>query len=59
MFWAPSPKGARPADNYHAGMYLGNGWVIHSTGGRDGVVVEPFDGWLRDQFTWGRRILRG
>ena len=40
----------------HTGIYLGDNWVIHSSG--QGVYVEPLDGsWLGDSFTWGRRVI--
>jgi cell wall-associated NlpC family hydrolase len=40
----------------HAGIYLGNNWVINSSG--QGVYVLPLAGsWLGDSFAWGRRVL--
>jgi cell wall-associated NlpC family hydrolase len=40
----------------HTGIYLGDNWVIHSSG--QGVYVEPLEGsWLGDSFTWGRRVI--
>jgi cell wall-associated NlpC family hydrolase len=40
----------------HTGIYLGDNWVIHSSG--QGVYVLPLKGsWLGDQFAWGRRVL--
>jgi cell wall-associated NlpC family hydrolase len=42
----------------HAGVYLGNGWFIHSSGSRAGVAVDWMgDGYWRDRFVWGRRIV--
>jgi cell wall-associated NlpC family hydrolase len=47
---------ATEANVIHAGIYLGDNWVIHSSG--QGVYVLPLQGsWLGDQFTWGRRVL--
>ena len=41
----------------HTGIYLGDNWVIHSSG--QGVYVEPLEGsWLGDEFAWGRRVIR-
>jgi cell wall-associated NlpC family hydrolase len=41
----------------HTGIYLGEDWVIHSSG--QGVYVEPLQGsWLGDSFAWGRRVIR-
>jgi cell wall-associated NlpC family hydrolase len=40
----------------HAGLYLGDNWVINSGG--QGVYVLPLEGsWLGEQFAWGRRVL--
>ena len=47
---------ATEANIIHAGLYLGDNWVIHSSG--QGVYVLPLRGsWLGDQFAWGRRVL--
>jgi cell wall-associated NlpC family hydrolase len=41
----------------HEGIYLGDNWVIHSSG--QGVYVLPLSGsWLGTQFAWGRRVIR-
>jgi cell wall-associated NlpC family hydrolase len=40
----------------HEGIYLGNNWVIHSSG--QGVYVLPLTGsWLGSSFAWGRRVI--
>jgi cell wall-associated NlpC family hydrolase len=40
----------------HAGIYLGDNWVINSSG--QGVYVLPLKGsWLGDSFAWGRRVI--
>jgi len=42
----------------HAGIYLGNGWFIHSSGSKGGVSIDRMDqGWWRDAFVWGRRVV--
>jgi cell wall-associated NlpC family hydrolase len=47
---------ATEANVTHTGIYLGDNWVIHSSG--QGVYVLPLKGgWLGDQFAWGRRVL--
>ncbi len=47
---------ATEANVIHAGLYLGDNWVIHSSG--QGVYVLPLQGsWLGQQFAWGRRVL--
>jgi cell wall-associated NlpC family hydrolase len=40
----------------HTGIYVGNGWFIHSSG--YGVAIAQLDGWYRDEFAWARRPLR-
>jgi hypothetical protein len=51
-------KGAKskPAQVDHAGIYLGGGWFVHSSG--NGTTLHPFEGWYRDRFAWARRPLR-
>jgi len=51
-------KGSRskPAEVDHAGIYLGGGWLVHSSG--SGTTLHPFEGWYRDRFAWARRPLR-
>ena len=40
----------------HEGIYLGNNWVIHSSG--QGVYVLPLtESWLGSSFAWGRRVI--
>jgi cell wall-associated NlpC family hydrolase len=47
---------ATEADIIHAGIYLGDGWVIHSSS--QGVYVLPLQGsWLGSEFAWARRLL--
>jgi len=46
------------SDMDHAGVYLGNGWMIHSSGSRGGVTIDKIDeGWWKDAFGWGRRVV--
>jgi hypothetical protein len=52
---ANGPK-SKPAQVDHAGIYLGGGWFIHSSG--NGTTLQPFEGWYRDRFAWARRPLR-
>jgi cell wall-associated NlpC family hydrolase len=38
------------------GIYVGNGWFIHSSG--QGVALARLDdGWYKREFAWGRRPL--
>ncbi len=41
----------------HTGIYMGDNWVINSSG--QGVYVLPLKGsWLGESFAWGRRLVR-
>jgi cell wall-associated NlpC family hydrolase len=55
FFGDKGPK-SKPAQVGHMGIYLGNGWFIHSSG--YGVAVARLDGWYAREFAWGRRPLR-
>jgi cell wall-associated NlpC family hydrolase len=46
---------SKPAQVDHTAIYLGNGWLVQSSG--DGVTLAPFDGWYRSSFAWARRPL--
>jgi cell wall-associated NlpC family hydrolase len=47
---------ATASDIIHEGIYLGDNWVIHSSG--QGVYVLPLSGsWLGSSFAWGRRVI--
>jgi cell wall-associated NlpC family hydrolase len=52
---AQGPK-SKPAQVDHAGIYLGGGWFVHSSG--NGTTLHPFEGWYRNRFAWARRPLR-
>ena len=59
VFFSEDGRDARPSSIYHAGLYLGKGWMIHSSGGRAGISIGelgPGSYW-NEQFTWGRRII--
>lgn len=54
MFFA-SNGGGSASDVDHAGIYLGNDWMIHSVGG--GPQLEWVgEGYYRDNFVWGRNL---
>jgi cell wall-associated NlpC family hydrolase len=47
---------ATEQDITHTGIYLGDNWVIHSSG--QGVNVDQLrGGWLGSSFAWGRRVI--
>jgi cell wall-associated NlpC family hydrolase len=54
FFGAKGPK-SKPTQVDHMGLYLGNGWFIHSS--RFGVALETLTGWYAKRFAWGRRPL--
>ena len=54
FFGAHGPK-SKPAQVDHTGIYLGNGWFIHSSG--YGVAVAQLSGWYAARFAWARRPL--
>jgi cell wall-associated NlpC family hydrolase len=54
FFGSAGPK-SKPAQINHMGIYLGNGWFVHSSG--YGVAVAQLAGWYVQRFAWGRRPL--
>jgi len=57
MFFS-SNGGKKWSDVNHVGLYVGNGWMIHSSGSTDGPVIEWVgDGYYRDNFVFGRRLI--
>ena len=55
LFFGPSGPRSKPASIGHTGIYLGGGWMIHSSG--QGVALTPLTGWYRQEFAWARRPL--
>ena len=60
VLFAPRGSDSRPADVYHAGLYTGKGWMIHSSGSRAGVSVASIapGTWWHSQIIFGRRVIR-
>jgi cell wall-associated NlpC family hydrolase len=55
FFGSKGPK-SKPAQVYHAGIYLGGGWMINSSG--TGVALAPIStGYYAQAFAWARRPL--
>jgi cell wall-associated NlpC family hydrolase len=59
VFFASGGRDASPESVYHVGIYLGNGWMIDSSGSKDGVSLSYMgkDSWYLGQFVFGRRIV--
>jgi hypothetical protein len=53
MFYGDSQD---PASVYHVDTYIGNGWALDS-GGNGVTITNVADGWHRDTFVFGRRII--
>jgi cell wall-associated NlpC family hydrolase len=55
IFFGAGGTKSKPKQVDHMGIYLGNGWFIHSSG--YGVAVATLTGWYEKRFAWGRRPL--
>jgi len=55
LFWGAAGPRSKPAQVDHTGIYLGDGWFIHSSG--NGVALAPLSGWYKQRFAWARRPL--
>jgi cell wall-associated NlpC family hydrolase len=56
LFFGSNGPRSKPAQVYHTGIYLGGGWMIHSSG--TGVTLSPLDtGYYAKAFAWARRPL--
>jgi cell wall-associated NlpC family hydrolase len=55
LFFGARGQKSTPAQVDHTGIYLGNGWFIHSSG--YGVAVAQLSGWYARRFAWARRPL--
>jgi cell wall-associated NlpC family hydrolase len=55
VFFGARGPSSKPAQVNHMGIYLGNGWFVHSSD--RGVTLQPLTGWYETQFAWARRPL--
>jgi cell wall-associated NlpC family hydrolase len=54
FFGDRGPKSS-PDDVGHMGIYVGDGWFVHSS--EYGVALAQLSGWYRGRFAWARRPL--
>ena len=55
IFFGDKGPQSKPAQVGHMGIYVGNGWFVHSSG--YGVALAQLAGWYAREFAWGRRPL--
>jgi cell wall-associated NlpC family hydrolase len=55
IFFGPRGPRSKPAQIGHMGIYLGNGWFVHSSS--EGVALELLSGYYEERFAWARRPL--
>jgi cell wall-associated NlpC family hydrolase len=59
IFFSPDGRKTKASKIYHAALYLGRGWIIHSSGSRAGVSIAAISpgSWWHDEIAWGRRVI--
>jgi cell wall-associated NlpC family hydrolase len=55
LFFGSRGSRSRPSEVGHMGIYVGSGWMVHSSD--RGVALRPMTGWYETRFAWGRRPL--
>ena len=55
LFFGSRGPASKPSEIGHMGIYLGNGWFVHSSSG--GVTLQPLQGWYATTLAWARRPL--
>ena len=55
LFFGSRGPRSTPAQIGHAGLYVGNGWFVHSSG--QGVTLQPLQNGYVTGFAWARRPL--
>jgi cell wall-associated NlpC family hydrolase len=55
VFFGSRGKASKPSEVSHMGIYVGNGWMAHSSD--RGTTLTPLTGWYETRFAWGRRPL--
>jgi cell wall-associated NlpC family hydrolase len=55
LFFGDRGPKSKPSEVGHMGLYLGDGWMIHSSS--RGTTLLPLEGWYTSRFAWARRPL--
>lgn len=55
VFFGTRGPQSRPTEVGHMGIYVGNGWMVHSS--NRGTTLVPMGGWYETRFAWGRSPL--
>lgn len=55
VFFGSRGAKSRPSEIGHMGIYVGGGWMVHSSD--NGTTLVPMQGWYAKTFAWGRRPL--
>ena len=55
LFFGPHGPNSSPDQIGHAGIYLGGGWMLHSSS--FGTTIIPLTAWYETRFAWARRPL--
>lgn len=58
IFFGSKGRRSDPSENFHTGVWMGNGWFMHSSGSNDGVTISRMEGYWSSTFSWGRRVLK-
>jgi cell wall-associated NlpC family hydrolase len=55
VFFGDRGTRSKPSEVGHMGIYVGNGWMLHSSD--RGTTLIPMTGWYETRFAWGRNVL--
>jgi cell wall-associated NlpC family hydrolase len=55
VFFGANGTRSKPAEITHMSIYVGNGWMVHSS--ERGTTLTPMGAWYETRFAWGRRPL--
>jgi cell wall-associated NlpC family hydrolase len=55
VFFGDRGPQSKPTEVGHMCIYVGNGWMVHSSS--RGTTLVPMTGWYATRFAWGRRPL--